>query len=59
MYQYALRNKAIIRKHPKGVPLCLEEQGKIKERSTTQGMRQPNTGLYDPRFEHDNCGIGA
>ena len=23
-------------------------------------MRQrPGQGLYDPRFEHDNCGIGA
>ena len=22
-------------------------------------MAQPNMGLYDPRFEHDNCGIGA
>ena len=22
-------------------------------------MAQPNKGLYDPRFEHDSCGIGA
>ena len=23
------------------------------------GMSQQSMGLYDPRFEHDNCGIGA
>ena len=22
-------------------------------------MSQQSMGLYDPRFEHDNCGIGA
>lgn len=22
-------------------------------------MSQQSKGLYDPRFEHDNCGIGA
>ena len=22
-------------------------------------MSQRSSGLYDPRFEHDNCGIGA
>ena len=22
-------------------------------------MNQQSRGLYDPRFEHDNCGIGA
>ena len=22
-------------------------------------MQQKANGLYDPRFEHDNCGIGA
>ena len=22
-------------------------------------MQQMNNGLYNPKFEHDNCGIGA
>ena len=29
----------------------------IKE--VSQALGNKKTGLYDPRFEHDNCGIGA
>ena len=30
-----------------------------KERKNTMDPKQKLPGLYDPRFEHDNCGIGA
>lgn len=34
----------------------------IQQRSDSMSPYQPPfppSGLYDPRFEHDNCGIGA
>jgi len=38
-----------------------QERG--KEEIMDKGLQSPNKkelpGLYDPRFEHDNCGIGA
>ena len=33
------------------------ERGNIMEEFRTEGG--PQQGLYDPRFEHDACGIGA
>ena len=30
-----------------------------KEQDMIENKRAENTGLYDPSFEHDNCGIGA
>lgn len=27
--------------------------------NTVEEVKRKQTGLYDPRFEHDNCGIGA
>ena len=29
------------------------------EQDMIENKRAENTGLYDPSFEHDNCGIGA
>ena len=29
------------------------------EQNMSENKRAENTGLYDPSFEHDNCGIGA
>ena len=33
------------------------ERGNIMEEFRTEGG--PQQGLYDPRFEHDACGIGC
>ena len=32
---------------------------KRQEQNMIENKRAENTGLYDPSFEHDNCGIGA
>lgn len=29
------------------------------DRFSVAGSCKTETGMYDPRFEHDNCGIGA
>ena len=29
------------------------------DRFSVTGSYKKETGMYDPRFEHDNCGIGA
>ncbi len=33
--------------------------GFCQGQKTTGRQNPPVPGLYDPRFEHDNCGIGA
>ena len=33
--------------------------GRSKKRMENFTERKAPAGLYDPRFEHDNCGIGA
>ena len=30
-----------------------------REEEMKEEAKRPSLGLYDPRFEHDNCGIGA
>lgn len=40
-------------------PAPQEITGRSKKRMENFTERKAPAGLYDPRFEHDNCGIGA
>ena len=40
-------------------PAPKEITGRSKKRMENFTERKAPAGLYDPRFEHDNCGIGA
>ena len=40
---------------------CLQEQMSCEQKQGEEMRKERlrENGLYDPRFEHDNCGIGA
>ena len=38
--------------------MCIRDRERT-EQDMIENKRAENTGLYDPSFEHDNCGIGA
>ena len=61
-----IRLTPTVKEHPPHIVLYCDislEEDPIpearKERKNTMDPKQKLPGLYDPRFEHDNCGIGA
>ncbi len=61
-----IRLTPTVKEHPPHIVLSCDislEEDPIpearKERKNTMDPKQKLPGLYDPRFEHDNCGIGA
>ena len=42
-----------------GSEMCIRDSMERTEQDMIENKRAENTGLYDPSFEHDNCGIGA
>ncbi len=37
----------------------MKKVNRSEEKSNDDNVRRYDSGLYDPQFEHDNCGIGA
>ena len=54
-----MRASFLLRCRPKRPPQrdVLRREGEVAVQDFT--TRKQPAGLYDPRFEHDNCGIGA